>query len=124
LLAEEQRCLGRLRESSVTYQKFLVTFPKHSLASAAALGLAENALVSGCLPDGMAKLQALAAKYPASFVVPFSFYAQAELLTTQTRSIAEARELLQNLALQFPDSVFSCYSAKLPFLLDAQQAKE
>ncbi|QQY09168.1 MAG: hypothetical protein JMM76_00315 [Candidatus Xiphinematobacter sp.] len=124
LLAGEQRRLGRLKESSVTYQKFLAAFPKHSLAPVAALGVAENALASGCFPDGIDRLQALAAKYPVSFVVPFSLYTRAELLTTQAGRIPEARELLRNLTLWFPDSVFSRYSADLLFLLDAQQVKE
>jgi outer membrane protein assembly factor BamD (BamD/ComL family) len=124
LLAAEQRRLGRLEESSVTYQRFLAAFPKHSLAPIAALGRAENTLVSGYLPASIAELQALTDKYPVSFVVPFSLYAQAELLTIQAGRIPEARERLQNLALMFPDSVFSRYSAKLLFLLNAQQVKE
>jgi len=124
LLAEKQRHVGRLNESSVTYKKFLSGFRKHSLAPAAALGIAENTLVSGYLPAGIADLQALATKYPTSFVAPFSLYAQAELLTIQVGRIPEARALLQNLTMKFPDSVFSCYSARLLFLLNARQAKE
>ena len=124
LLAAEQRHLGRLEESSVTYQRFLAVFPKHPLAPIAALGKAENTLVSGYLPAGIAELQALTAKYPTSFVVPFSLYAQAELLTTQPGRMPEARERLQDLVLKFPDSIFSRYSAKLLFLLNARQAKD
>jgi len=124
LLAAEQRRLGRLEDSSMTYQRFLAAFPKHSLAPIAALGRAENALVSENLPAGIAELQALTTKYPVSFVVPFSLYAQAELLMTQAGRIPEARERLQNLAVKFPNSAFSRYSSKLLFLLDAQQAKE
>lgn len=125
LLAEKQRQQGSVRESNTTYEKFLVAFPKHSLAPAAALGIAENTLTSGHLSVGVAKLQTLVAKYPASYVAPFSLCIQAEFLMMQLGRISEAKRQLNNLVSEFPDSIFSRYSsAKLLFLFSARQLTE
>lgn len=122
LLASALRDEGKMSESTAAFEQFLKSYPKHSLAGGALLGIAQNQDASGDAAAAAATYGQVAERYPASYAAPFASYALAEIHLRDFRR-SEARALFEAIQAEAPDSVVARLAAAQMSRLGASQAK-
>ena len=106
LVAAGSQKVGKLEDSTATFQDFLKSFPNHPLAGGALLGVGQNLDARGKPDEAIAAYQQVIEKYPKSYAAPFAGYAQSEILLRDFRR-DEAKVVLDSLVSQFPDSMIA-----------------
>lgn len=107
LLAANLRNAGSIKEANTIYQQLLEGGNSYALQSAAALGLAQNELLSAdgkLTPEVMTALQATATRFPESYAAPFALYVEGNLLL-QSGKNEEAMQVFRNLLADHPGSL-------------------
>jgi predicted negative regulator of RcsB-dependent stress response len=106
LLAAALREQGDLTASSAVYQELLEGRGTFALQSAAALGLAQNDILSETSPTASTTeaLQAVATRFPDGYATPYALYTEGDLLLRQGQS-EQAQQVFRNLLTDYPDSV-------------------
>ena len=99
-----------MAESTAAFEQFLQSYPKHSLAGGALLGIGQNQDASGDAAAASATFQSVADRYPTSYAAPFARYALAEIHLRDFRR-DEARALFEAIQTEAPDSVVARLAA-------------
>ena len=107
LLAAALREQGNIEASDAAYEAVLAERKDFGLQSAAALGIAQNAiLLAGGKPEpaAVSALQAVWTRFPDSYAAPFALYLEGEMLIREGRE-AEAVQIFRNLLADHPNAV-------------------
>ncbi len=108
LLAAALRKSGDLQGSTKVYQEALLPKNPYGLRSAAALGIAENALLASggkFTPDAVAALRAVSENFPDSYAAAFSLFLRGDLLLNEGKEL-EALQVFRELLASYPDALF------------------
>ncbi|HEX4084312.1 MAG TPA: tetratricopeptide repeat protein [Chthoniobacteraceae bacterium] len=106
VLASKLRDAKKYDDAIQVLETFLEKNPKHPLAAAGDLSVAETMDIAGRKDDAISRYEEVAAKYPDSFAAPLAVLAQANLLRHEGKT-EDARRLFENFSSQFPDSIFA-----------------
>jgi TolA-binding protein len=112
LLADEQRKNGKLAEANATLRRFLDKFPRHQLASAARMSIAQNLEAMGKEDQAMDQYQSIASGDAGGFNAPQALLAQARILQTRGRN-DEARRVCENIMTQYRQSYAAMEASQL-----------
>jgi len=107
LLASTLREQGDLTASDAVYEELLAARRPFALQSAAALGLAQNAILRSNeqgYEQALASLQAVTTRFPSEYAASFALYTEGELLLRNNRQ-DDAIRIFRNLLMDYPDSL-------------------